>query len=288
MPTAEQKKLRTRKIFDYVEEIRQHGLDIKSIEYDLRSSVLAHALAIDLITVDDVPDRWAQEVNERMLKEEPARIRDTAAFKGTDVHEILERKDNGEIVEVPDAMQNHVEAWRQCRDKYGLRTVETEFTVCSPKYDYMGTGDWIGTSLAYPEWGLICIDYKTSESGIWPDIALQLAAIKYAQFIAQTIVVLDYPDMEIARTIQTDKHEFRAYDLEGNEVRRYIERPMPKIKTCAGVQITDKGYKLVRVNVSEHTHRVFQSAINIARWKTEGEQWALDETAEFVPLAVAS
>lgn len=291
MPTAEQMQQRHEKVFAAVADIKRNGLDIKSIEYGLRASVLAHALAVRLITPADVPPRWAMEVAERLLKEEPGRVRDTAAFKGTDVHALLERKDNGEIVEVPENLANHVEAWRQCRDYYGFETLLTEFTVFSIKHDYAGTGDWLGYSRRYPEWGLILLDYKTSESGIWPDIALQLAALRYGDFIGEVIFAGAGEPVRF-KSIEdpTASRAFVGYDAEGNAVRRYREVTdvLPAIQTFGGLQITGNGYKFVRATVSEDTFRVFLSAINVARWKTEGEQWALDETAEFVPLAVAS
>jgi hypothetical protein len=217
--------------------------------------VLAFALAEGLITIDDIPPKLAADVNERLVKEEPMRVRNTAADKGTEVHDLVERIDNGEAVDVPPELTGHVESWRQCKHHYGFRTELTEFSVFSPTHDYAGTGDWLGYSDLFPEWGLILADYKTSESGIWPDIALQLAALKYADFIG----VAD----------------------EGENGKVYKERPIPKIKTCLGIQVTGEGYKVVPVNVSQGTFKVFLSAINVARWKTQFEQFALED-AEFI------
>lgn len=263
MPTAEQMALRHDKVVAAVNEIREHGLNVKKIPANIRGSVLAMALAEKLVTASQIPPKLAIEVSERFLKEEPARVLNNAAYKGTDVHDLVERLDNGEIVDIPDMLAGHIASWRQCKNDYGFVTLRTEFTVFSPTHDYAGTGDFLGTSTVHPEWGLILGDYKTSESGIWPDIALQLAGIKNADFIGDV-----------------------TYDADGNKLYNEITGELEKIQTFIGIQITAKGYKVVPVNVTDGTFAVFLSAINVARWKTEFEQWALGD-AYFVPVAAA-
>lgn len=273
MPTIEELKRRSEKIEHYVTLIdsdRQAGID--ELTNDVRAkrstkaiqvAVLALALARELIEVDDVPVRLAGEVMEKFLKEAPWRERDTAADRGTEVHDIAERISQGEIVDVPLELKGHIESFQNFRDDYGMVFIETEFTVFSTTYNYAGTGDFLGYSRKHPEWGLILGDYKTSSS-IWPDIALQLAAIRYADFIAR------------CKSCPHPKGDHLIEDLwEDRGV-------LGDIETCVGVQINSDGYRVVPVNATRGFFDVFRAALIVAEFKTNGEQWALEE-AQFVP-----
>jgi hypothetical protein len=253
MPTAEQIALRWDRILQHVEGLREGTIDISQVPYNLKVDVLAHALDLGIIGAEEVPLKLAYDVSLSLIKGAPDRQRNRAADRGTEVHSIAERISLGEVVEIPPELENHVRSWQKWRDDYQITFVETEFTVYSPRHYYAGTGDFLAHSGLYPEWGLICGDYKTSESGIWPDIALQLAAIRGAEFIGRD---------------------------DGSTDRAVL----PNIKTFIGVQILGSGYKVVKVSVNEATFRVFLSAANVARWRRDFEQFALDSTATFVPL----
>lgn len=250
MPTAEQMVLRREKILEQVDLLRKGETTPAKVPYNLRTATLAAALAEKVITAEDVAPKIARDVALTFLKEASTRERDTAADKGTEVHKLADALSMGEKIHIPDALRNHIYSWQQWRDDWGMKFLETEFTVYSPDNDYAGTGDFIGESELRPELDIICGDYKTSESGIWPDIALQLAAIRYAKFIDR---------------------------LDGSQDHDTLKR----IKSFVGVQITDKGYKVVPVHVTEGTYRVFLAAADVARWKREYEQFALG-AAEFV------
>ncbi len=250
MPTAKQMQLRQERIEEYVDNIG----DIDSIEEipkNFQVAVCSLALARDLINVDNVPPRIAGEVAEHFVKTASDRKRDTAATRGTLFHKIAEDIVNGEQVTIPENVAGHYESWKQWVREWEMEFVENEFSVYSETHGYAGTGDFMGFSHKYPELGLILGDYKTSESGIWPDIALQLAGIAYADFI-------------------------------GRHHLDYREDAIPQFKTFVGVQITENGYRVIKVRVSIHTFNTFLSAMNIARWKTEGEGFALDKSAPFV------
>jgi hypothetical protein len=255
MPTAEQMQLRQEKITAWVDELSSANGDaesvIKRIPYNLKVPVLAGALANGSISTELVAPKIANDVAMSFIKDTGNRTRDAAADKGTKVHALAEAITNGEVVTVPPALEHHIESWQQFRDFYDLEFVLTEFTVWSPTHEYAGTSDFLARSRRFPELGLICGDYKTSVSGIWPDIALQLAAIRYADFIGKFDLSEDYETLK-------------------------------DIETYWGVQITADGYRVVPVNVNEAVFRVFLSAINIARWKRDYEQFALGKS-EFVP-----
>lgn len=268
MPTVEQLKLRKEKIDMYVNEIGVHGpgdglaameADIKKklVGASIRIDVMALALAQRRIGVEHIPARYAKDVTEKWLKEASDRERDVAADRGTEVHDLAERISQGEVVKVPEELGSHIKSWQAFHDDWDIEIVDTEFTVFNPEHNYAGTGDLLFRSRRYPELGLILGDYKTSKSGIWPDIALQLAALKYGKFIGRCLT----------NPIYHTNHDNC----------QLIEDAIPAIDTCVGIQITDTGYQVVLVNVSMATFYTFLSGITVAKWKTEGEKWALDK-----------
>lgn len=268
MPTVEQLKLRKQKIEMYVVNIATNGpsnglaameIDIKKrlVGPDIRIDVMALALARRVIGVEHIPPRYAKDVTEKWLKEASNRERDVAADRGTEVHNLAERLSNGEILTVPEELAEYIRSWQQFRNDWQIRIVATEFTVFNPEHNYAGTGDLLFRSDMHPELGLILGDYKTSKSGIWPDIALQLAALKYGKFIGRCLTSPVF-------------HENHDQCL-------LTEDPVPEIQTCVGIQITDTGYQVVPVHVDIATFHTFLSGITVAKWKTKGEKWALDK-----------
>lgn len=252
MATAEQMKLRRTIIVEHTTMLGEGEIYIDEVPKNILVDVLVLALSRRIIEVDDVPPKLAQKVFYGYVKGASDRIRDDAAERGTEVHGYAEALANGEKVDVPPELVGHVNTWRKWREDYQMEFVMNEFNVYNQRYYYAGTGDFLGYSGLHPEWGLICADYKTSESGIWPDIALQLGAIRGADFILR---------------------------LDGTEDRTTL----PKIRTYLGVQITSAGYQVVPVTVTEATFRVFLSANNIAKWKRDAEKFALDKSLPFVP-----
>lgn len=269
MPTVEQLKLRKEKIEHYCAGIAIHkyeGLeqldrDIKTkmATASIRIAVLALALARGFIEVGDIPAKLADEVCEKWLKEAGDRERDIAADRGTEVHDLAERLAQGEVVDVPAELAGHIRSWYAFVERWKMRFIATEFTVFHLKYGYAGTGDFLGYSELHPEWGLILGDYKTSVSGIWADICLQLAAIRFAQFIGRC---KDKPDFHTDHS----QCEFLTDST-----------TLPKVKTCVGVQITELGFQVVPARAGKAHFNTFLSGLNVAKWKTEGEQLALDK-----------
>jgi hypothetical protein len=271
MPTSKQMKLRAAVIEQHVQDMITTELSfsdfMKLVPYNLRVDVMVLALARGFITPEQVPPNKAREVQEKYLKKAPDRIRDAAAKIGTDVHDIMERLALGEKIDVPEEYRNHIAAWRDFMQRWGVRVRDTEFTVEGD--NYMGTGDLLFESEVYPDLGLILGDYKSSESGIWPDIALQLAAIRYAKHILRCL-----------KRPHPDDYEHKPEDVVIDTMT------LPQIKSYVGIQITDKGHKVVPVRVNMNTYRVFQAAYIVADWKTDREKNALGP-AEFVELNAA-
>jgi hypothetical protein len=265
VPTVEQLKLNKEKVEHYCLSIasdKEAGIrHLKATATKaMQGDVYALALARDIISIDDVPPKLSSDVAERYLKEAAWRERDVAADRGTEVHDLAERLTQGEKLDVPPELSNHILSWRQFVDEWEMEFIETEFTVFHPEFNYAGTGDFLARSGIRPEWGVILGDYKTSKSGIWPDIALQLAALKYAKFIGRCNACADFGP---ACLHPAD----RCYeDFE----------TLKSVQTCVGVQITEEGFQVVPVRVTDATFQIFLSAINVHKWKTEAENWALD------------
>lgn len=114
------------------------------------------------------------------LKGSPRRDTASAAETGSAVHDLFERVAKGEPVG-----RVHPE-YRQFLDHFDefLKEFEPEFvfleeTVWSDTHDYAGSFD------AYAVIGgeRVFLDWKTTRSGVHPEVALQLAAYRFADYI---------------------------------------------------------------------------------------------------------
>jgi hypothetical protein len=126
-------------------------------------------------------------------------------------------KRTGEVL--PSPLQAK-QMWRQFQgfvDKYHPKWVAGEFTVWSDKYGYAGTADWS----AYIGTALVLGDNKTG-TGVYPDTAMQLAALGNADFI------LDADGTE---------HELPRFD------RFAISHIRPRFSRLIPVEHTDEWFK---------------------------------------------
>lgn len=108
------------------------------------------------------------------LKEIPWQKRDDAADRGTIVHTIAERVTRGESVEVDDLHAGYVEAAVAFLDDYGVTSRVVERPHFHVDHRWAGTPDLIGEVAALGN-DLAVIDWKSSDSGVWPEVCLQLA-----------------------------------------------------------------------------------------------------------------
>lgn len=179
------------------------------------------------------------------LKEAPFRDRDAAARRGTEVHELAERLQAGAEVQVPEELVGHVDAYLAFMAEWEPYDVITEGVVINRTAVYMGTFDLICTTdhvpTTPPEWwptdrpARILADVKTSRSGIYPEVALQLAAYRYAESYL--------PD-----------------PAGGDEV------PMPEVDGCAAIHVRADGYDLIPVRADMRAYRAFQYVDQTARF----------------------
>lgn len=183
-------------------------------------------------TADAAINRW-DELGElppaaRLKELQGARYadKDLAAKRGTEVHTYAERLINGEEVIVPEELHGHVESYARFLDVFKVEPVAVEFGVASYKHAYAGTTDLIA-DITVPRLGRkrLLMDIKTSRSGIFAEVSLQLAAYRYAEVII------------------------------GDEDQP--ERPMIEVDGCAGIHVRGDGADLVPVTADEAVFRSF-------------------------------
>lgn len=170
------------------------------------------------------------------LKEVPWGKRDAAAAKGTEVHGYAEHLARGEEVEVPEHIAGHVESAVAFLDDYQVNAIRLEAPIGSRRWRYAGTCDLLA-DVTLPDGQRVraVLDYKTSGSGIWPDVALQLAAYRNAE------IYLD-----------TDGVEQQVADLGLSE-------------TAYAVWLRADGYDVYPVNAGEQPFKAFQHLAYVAR-----------------------
>lgn len=160
--------------------------------------------------------------------------KDKAANRGTEVHGFAERLIGGERVQAPDEIAGHVESCARFLDEFDFQAQHVEFSVASYQYGYAGTCDWIAsvllppTAAVPPDWRpflgtriRILGDWKTNRSGIFGEVALQLAGYRYADVL----------------------------------IKAGVEMPMPEVDACAAVWLRGDGYSLIPVTAGPEQHR---------------------------------
>lgn len=159
------------------------------------------------------------------LKEIPWQKRDEAAIRGTDVHKLGERLIHGEEVDVPEHLAPRVAGYVEWLDARQPEPLLTEAACASRQWQYAGTFDL----LAHMDGQTWLLDLKTS-SGVYGDMALQLAAYAHAEF---------YLDVDGA------------------------EQPMPTVDRLGIVHITEYGTTLHEVP-AEHNEAAWKDFLHVS------------------------
>lgn len=163
--------------------------------------------------------------------------RDTAANRGTAVHNIAERLVHGNEVDVPDELAGHVGSYVRFLDEWDVRPILVERTVVSHRHGYAGTLDLLAELVdhsdidAPPQVWLL--DIKTNRFGIFGETALQLAGYRYAD------VWMDQDD---------------------------IEHPMPVVQRTGAIHVRADDYDLVPVEAGPEQHRDLLYAQQVGRF----------------------
>jgi hypothetical protein len=201
------------------------GMRKKALEYWSANATAEYAV-----------DNWAElehlAPSQRLWKLKKARFesRDAAANRGTQVHALAEKLVTGEEVEVPEELAGYVESYIKFLDEWQPKPVLVEATVASRKWNYCGTLDLVGD---LPDGSRPILDLKTSGSGVYPEVALQLSAYRHADVY-----------------------------LDGDE-----EKPMADVGITGSlvVWVRADGYDVYPVDTSERTFKDFLHVAYVAR-----------------------
>jgi len=172
------------------------------------------------------------------LKGVPWKKRDDAAAKGTEVHRLAEHLVRGDEVEVPEQLAGYVDSCLAFFDDWKVQPVAVERTIANRRWRYCGTFDLVADAVR-PDTGEAVrglFDYKTSGSGIWPDVALQFAA---------------YANAEVY--VAEDKTERPMADI------------LPPGSPGFGVWLRADGYDVYPVDMSEPVYKTFLHVAYVAR-----------------------
>lgn len=164
------------------------------------------------------------------LRNAPGRKRDAAANRGTEVHKLAQRLAAGEEVEVPEELTGHVDSYLAFLDSFQPSNALLERPVFNRTHLYAGTIDLLADT---PKLGKALFDVKTSGSGIYGEVALQLAAYGRAEFYV---------------------------DDEFNEI------PLPPIDSYAAVWVRADGFDVYPVEVTEREFKTFLYVAQVAWW----------------------
>jgi hypothetical protein len=155
-----------------------------------------------------------------LMKGSPWRQRDAAAAQGSDIHAWAEAHVLGKQPPAPPkAHKPYLDGFLRFLDEWQPAYEMSEATVYSRRYGYAGTLDAIATI----DGARTLIDYKTGK-GVYGEVALQLAAYRFAEFVGMP---------------------------NGDEV------PVGPVDAAAVLHLTPDGYFLIPVTADEVAFRFF-------------------------------
>lgn len=157
------------------------------------------------------PEKLSRTKVAELLKGIHYEDRDQAAKRGTEVHAIAERLARGEEVEVPEPLTGHVDAYLQFLEDWQPTDALLEVTIGSAKHRYSGTLDMIAT---LPGLGRCLLDIKTSRSGPFGEVALQLAGYRYAEFAVIDGETVPMPEVDWCGVIWVRADGYDLYPFE--------------------------------------------------------------------------
>jgi hypothetical protein len=210
-------------------------------------------------TAEYAVDNWDTltplSYSERLKKIKGGRYekRDAAGARGTKVHAMAERLLRHEQVTVPDELTGYVEACVRFLDAFEVRQEFIEAVVYSETHRHVGTVDLIADVRLpdMPEYAHIerdtdgfsrgLLDWKTSRSGIFGEVALQLVAYRRSEFLIDPKLPDNAPAAD-----------------------RVL--PMPEVDFTAGIHLRpDSSYNFVLLETGEDVYRDFLYVKETAR-----------------------
>jgi len=160
------------------------------------------------------------------------RTRDSASKIGRDLHSHAEKlATTGEAPDVPDTDLQLVMQAADFLDAMAVDTIASERAVFHDTFLYAGRLDLVAT-IRGAVW---LLDFKTGQSGVWPEMALQQAAYRFCTHMQGTT-----PDAD--------------------------DQPMPPIAHAGIVWVRPEGWQLIPVRADRDTWQAFLATIPIYRF----------------------
>ena len=162
----------------------------------------------------------------RFLAGLPTKDRDSAAERGTEVHDLAEHLAKAGEADVPDELFGFLDGYMEFLDTWQITPVLAEVALANREHWYAGKVDLLATSpvLMTPEdieaGKVIQIDLKTSK-GVYLETALQTAAYARAEFYVDESGS-EHPMPEVVKTFVA---HVTAGDREGINAR-YGDKPL--------------------------------------------------------------
>ncbi len=169
--------------------------------------------------------------------------RDAAAQRGRDIHAAADALVAGKPVDVAPDIADRARLVVGFLDTWRANVLATECVVFHTGHRFAGQFDLIAELADGKRW---LLDYKTG-SGIYPDVALQLAAYRNAEFI----------------------------------VWNGTDRPMPRIDATGVVHISENAWELIPIDSGPDVWATFVSALPLYRF--HGTKYGYDRIGEALP-----
>lgn len=187
-------------------------------------------------TVTSDPEAIAAAVD--WLKGAPYRDKQRKADIGTAIHARIEARILGTpMPEPPEELRARLEHFDAFDRAFRPEWMLSEATVWNRTESYAGTLDWIARI-----GNTVVLGDTKSGKDVYPEVAIQLAAYQRAEFVLM-------PDGS--------------------------EEPMPATDGACVLHLTDEGYRLVPVHITEDTYRTFLHCREMFRWQDEFSKAAL-------------
>jgi hypothetical protein len=135
----------------------------------------------------------------------------------------------------PEALAGYERSFRQWIEDWRPIVIATEATVINRTQAYAGTLDTV-VNLQLPAPANVLVDFKTGNR-IYPEVALQLAALSRGEFVAHPL--------------------------------GRIELPMPQIDLGAVLHLTPTGYDFKQVRIDDAIFNAFQYAREVFRFRKQ-------------------
>ncbi len=199
------------------------------------------------------------------LKEAPWREASDAADLGSMVHSYVEAANLGKELHWPLEVESHMRLFDRWVRDHHVEWEAAEMPVYNRTLTYAGTLDGICTV----DGDRYILDVKTGK-GVYPEVALQMAAYAHAEFC---VPIRNHPG---ARQV-TPRRGRRWYEWHGPETD---EHPIPDVVGGLVVHLRPDALRVIPVDVGDAAWLAFRAACAVDHFQTMGKELLGDPITE--------